>query len=271
MAGRVKDTRTLYTGNTDYNTDDAFIRGIMGEIYTAEAVVVIDVLENNGHDGPPGFVNVLPLVSQIDAYNNIIESVKLFRLPYYRYQAGAAAIVVDPKPGDIGIAVYMKRDSSDISVEQTEPIKPNTFRSFDQSDGFYIGGFYNKAPSVFIELDDDGTIDITSTSSVTINTQNAIINCNTANVEASSSATISSPQTTITGNQATINAQTRINGNLFIAGGITWTGNAQGEGGTANFIGTINATNDVTANGISLNSHVHGGVESGSSTTEAPQ
>lgn len=35
--------------------------------------------------------------------------------------------------------------------------------------------------------------------------------------------------------------------------------------------GDIHATGDVTANGISLKNHVHGGVQSGGSTTGAPQ
>lgn len=41
--------------------------------------------------------------------------------------------------------------------------------------------------------------------------------------------------------------------------------------GDMNVDGTIDATNDVTSNGISLVNHVHGGVSSGSSTTAPPQ
>ncbi len=35
--------------------------------------------------------------------------------------------------------------------------------------------------------------------------------------------------------------------------------------------GTIVATGDVTANGISLDNHVHGGVQAGNSLTTAPE
>ena len=35
--------------------------------------------------------------------------------------------------------------------------------------------------------------------------------------------------------------------------------------------GSMNATDDVTASGISLNSHVHGGVQAGESDTSGPK
>jgi len=47
-------------------------------------------------------------------------------------------------------------------------------------------------------------------------------------------------------------------------------GNVQVQG-DVNVTGTISATGDVKAGSISLNSHVHSGVESGSSNTGAPQ
>lgn len=279
MAARVKDTRTIYSGNSDYNMNSAFIRNMIGEIYTAEPVVVVAVYENSGSEGPPGFVNVLPLVSQYDAYNEVIEGVRLNRLPYFRLQAGAAAIVLDPKVGDIGIAVYMKRDSSDISVGQTEPIKPNTFRAFDQSDGFFIGGFYNRQPTVFVELDEAGSINITAPDRVVVNTDSATINSNTATVnaetaliDATQSATIKSPQTTIESAQTVITGQLQVGGNVSIGGGITWEGEATGVSGPARFNGGItNTGGSITTNGITVETHVHGGVQSGGSNTEGPQ
>lgn len=41
--------------------------------------------------------------------------------------------------------------------------------------------------------------------------------------------------------------------------------------GDVTITGTVTVTEDVTASGISLVEHVHGGVQGGSSTTEAPQ
>ena len=64
----------------------------------------------------------------------------------------------------------------------------------------------------------------------------------------------------------TINADVRINGSL------TWTGTAQGDGGPARFSGGLtNSGGQVESNNISLDSHVHTGVEPGSGTSGGPQ
>ena len=58
-------------------------------------------------------------------------------------------------------------------------------------------------------------------------------------------------------------AQITINGQVTVTGDITQTGNYAMTGG-------LNATDDVTASGVSLNSHTHGGVKSGGSSTSQP-
>lgn len=61
-------------------------------------------------------------------------------------------------------------------------------------------------------------------------------------------------------------------GDVVIDGGITWKGDAQGDGGPATFAGGLeNAGGDITSDGISLETHVHGGVTTGAGTTGAPQ
>ena len=77
------------------------------------------------------------------------------------------------------------------------------------ANGFYIGGFLNQAPSVSIELTQDGTINI---------------------------------------NASTVN----ISGSVTVGG-------------------TITAGGDVVGGGISLDNHVHGGVETGGGNTSTPQ
>ena len=77
------------------------------------------------------------------------------------------------------------------------------------------------------------------------------VNCTTATIHASKSVTIDAPDTFFTGN---ITVQGLINGQ----GGFTVTG---GGGVVANcniqLNGSMAATGDVTASGISLNSHTH--------------
>ena len=64
-----------------------------------------------------------------------------------------------------------------------------------------------------------------------------------------------------------------INGDVLINGSLTWTGTAQGKNGArARFSGGWeNVGGSVTSNGITLESHVHGGVEPGGGTTGGPR
>lgn len=61
-----------------------------------------------------------------------------------------------------------------------------------------------------------------------------------------------------------INGDMEINGNLTVTGTIA-AGNFTGLGG-----GALTSTADIISNGISLQTHVHGGVESGGSSTGKP-
>jgi phage baseplate assembly protein gpV len=66
--------------------------------------------------------------------------------------------------------------------------------------------------------------------------------------------------------------ETTLSGHLTVQGGITVSGGG-GSSMTGDFTlnGSMNATNDVTASGISLNSHVHGGITAGGSDTSTPK
>jgi hypothetical protein len=115
------------------------------------------------------YVDVLPLVTQIDGFGNAVEPTTLFHLPYMRYHAGVAAVILDPVPGDIGLAVFAQKDCSNVKTGTTAPQPPASFRENSMANGFYIGGFLNKDPSTFIELKQSGEIIITAPSGLTFN------------------------------------------------------------------------------------------------------
>lgn len=80
--------------------------------------------------------------------------------------------------------------------------------------------------------------------------------------------TSNAPETTCTGNlkvekNLIVNGMASLNAGMAVKGG--------DGGATATINGTLNATGDVTASGISLRSHRHGGVQSGGDSTGAPQ
>lgn len=167
--GEYRSNREITSGNSALNAFSFFVENILKkQINTAIPVKVVAV-ETQGSSGAAGYVDVMPLINQRDASNKAIDTVTIFHLPYYRYQGGVAAVVVDPVAGDVGLAIFAQQDCSNLKQSENITVTPGSFRAFSMSDGFYIGGFLNKTPQVFIEIKQDKTVAITASSGVTIN------------------------------------------------------------------------------------------------------
>lgn len=149
----VKGQNKPNTGSSEYNSLQFMMQQAMrGQIHTAIPVQVQAV------DGL--FVDVLPLVSQVDGFGEAVAPTTLYHLPVFRYHAGVCAVILDPVVGDKGLAIFCQADSSLVSKDTSEPQQPASFRRFSMSDGFYLGGFHNVDPSVYIELNQNGIINI---------------------------------------------------------------------------------------------------------------
>ena len=98
-------------------------------------------------------------------------------------------------------------------------MRPATFRVFDMSDGFFIGGFWGATPSTYIEINDN---------------------------------------------------KVEIKADVHIIGKVTTTDTITADKDIITKT-DVKATGDVTGKGVSLSSHVHGGVSAGNSTTGVPQ
>ena len=221
-------------------------------VNTADAVIVRAV-HAGGPTADTGYVDVQPLVRYLDAWNNTVETVTHFRLPYSRIQGGIAALVIDPVPGDIGLAVYTKADSSLVEPGRTDTVQPGSFRTFSRADGFYIGGFLNQAPEIWLELNQDKEAVLHAPQKVTIETKDCVINSETFTVNASKKAGIYAPSWdfgNLGGNSSPASANMRLN--------INQTGSHVSSG-------------DQIAGGVSQMHHVHRGVQSGSGATGEPQ
>ena len=167
--GAVKGNKRLTSGSSEFNAMEFLIRNtILGLVNTAIPVIVTAV-DAGGAGAATGYVTVKPLVCQVDGFGETLDPAELFRVPYARVQGGIAALVIDPVPGDIGLAVFAKSDCSGVAQMQSKPVQPGSFRKFSMSDGFYLGGFLNRAPSVYIEVKQDQSIVITASGGVTVN------------------------------------------------------------------------------------------------------
>nr|DAI60715.1 MAG TPA: baseplate protein [Caudoviricetes sp.] len=203
----LKGNNDIYSKASNFNGLQFLINNSKKEIATALPVKVVGVQKG---EGVVGYVDVLPLVTLVSASDEVVEPVNLYHLPYSRIQGGKAALIIDPVEGDKGLAVFAQSDCSTVTAETTEPQQPGSKRTHSQSDGFYIGGFLNQAPTCFLELKQDNTAVLHATGGI------------------------------------------QIDGNI-------------------NVNGSIKTTGDVVAGSISLQGHVHNGVETGGGTTGKPQ
>ena len=100
-------------GAGDFGAISFLIRQILSRFNTATLVKVVSCT-NAGGVSPVGMVDVQPLINQMDGAGNGIDQGVLHNLPYLRIQGGSNAIIIEPQPGDIGIAVFASRDISKV-------------------------------------------------------------------------------------------------------------------------------------------------------------
>ncbi len=145
----------LHTRSSDTNALQFLFQQLMSGKWTATLVRVIAVT-NTGAVVPVGFVDVNPMVHQIDGDGtNVTPHGVISDIPYFRYQGGLNAIILDPEVGDIGIMVCASRDISAVKASKA-PNVPGSFRTFDPADGLYIGGFLNAVPTQYVRFSTDG-------------------------------------------------------------------------------------------------------------------
>jgi Phage protein Gp138 N-terminal domain/GpV Apex motif len=209
---------------------------IARELNNVNTVTLGKVLKctNNGALSLVGYVDIQPMVNQMDSKDQGLAQPILYNVPYLRIQGGANAVIIDPKAGDIGICLFTSRDISSIKNTRKQG-NPASLRTFSLSDGLYLGGILNAQPDQYVRFSDSG-IELVSPTKVTITAPSAVIN-----------------------------GPTTINGNTIINGTFSQSG-----GGASTMSGTLATTGNITAGGISLQTHKHTGVTTGGGQTGNP-
>lgn len=247
MAEVVKGQQDYNTDASVYNANEFQIQQALRKINTAEPVRVTSV--SAGGVGKAGTVSVQPIVNLVTGNGDGMEQSPLYSLPYVRIQGGENALIVDPKPGDIGLAVYAMRDTESMKQGDGSACNPGSARCYSKGDGFYIGGFLNQTPKRYIMVDDEGiTMDDGAGGKIELKSGKLTITAPAGIETTSPSEQHHTPSLT------------------FGDGGATATMNAN-----LNINGSVTSTGDQVAGGISQTGHVHTGVMSGDSTTGRPQ
>ncbi|OYV51633.1 MAG: hypothetical protein B7X10_00580 [Burkholderiales bacterium 21-58-4] len=167
----------------EFNAMSFIVRQILNKANTATLVRVVSCT-NSGGVSPVGYVSVQPLVNQVDGLGNAVPHGTINNLPYLRVQGGTNAIIIDPQPNDIGIAIFADRDISTVKASK-KASNPASGRRFDYADGLYVGGVLNGSPVQYLQFSASG-IDVTSPTAVNINAP-------IANVTATTSAAVTAP------------------------------------------------------------------------------
>lgn len=226
------------SGGSPYNEQLFLIRQVLAEISTAKLVQVLAVT-NAGDLSPVGFVDVQPLVNQTDGDDNAVPHGTVHNLPYFRLQGGTDAVIIDPKVGDIGIAVIADRDISAVKSTKAQA-NPGSKRKFDAADGLYIGGVLNGVPQQYVRFSAAG-IGITSPTKITLTSP-------LVEVDASTSFTVNSPQS-------------GFSGTVIVQGLLSWLGGMTGSiasGVASTITGAVAFIGTITSNGHAIDStHQH--------------
>lgn len=143
----------------DVNAQQFFLQSILSRVQTVTLVEIVSCT-NSGGLSPVGFVDVRPLVHQMDGAGNAMPHTTVFHIPYFRLQGGANAVIIDPNVGDIGICVFASRDISKVKNTKKAAL-PGSHRTFSYSDGLYLGGVLNGTPSQFIRFSASGIETVT--------------------------------------------------------------------------------------------------------------
>jgi hypothetical protein len=179
-----------------YNNLRFVVEQALANVQTATIVKVIACSNDSGLS-QVGTVDVQILANQvsISAGGQMVGTphLTMYGLPYLRVQGGANAIIIDPQPGDIGIAVFASRDITNVKSTKAQA-NPGSFRTHDFSDGMYIGGLLNGVPTQYIKFSDTG-IEIVSPN-------NLRMTVGSASVEIMESGEVSITAPTLTANIA---------------------------------------------------------------------
>ncbi|QHJ85666.1 MAG: hypothetical protein [Caudoviricetes sp.] len=216
-----------------YTAIENQIKRAQSNIYTALPAKVINF---NGHT-----VSCQIMINRIIANGQEITIPPLVDVPAQFPHAGGFCITVPIKAGDEGLVVFSSRciDGWYISGQQSKPLDN---RINDLSDGFFIVGcnsvpnkipdFYHNGASM---QTDDGSTHIRLTKG-TIYIKGNIIH----------------------------------EGSTEQLGNYNQVGSYNQTGGNTISSGTLKAENVITNKGVSLNTHVHNGVQKGNNNTGAP-
>jgi len=163
--------QSLSAATSEVNAQAHLFQSLASRMATATVGLVKAVTP--GGTGGASFVDIQPMVSQVDGAGNAVPHGTIHNVPVFRLQSGGNAVILDPAVGDIGIVVFAMRDISVVKTSRA-PSQPGSARRYDMADALYIGGVLNGGATQFVQFVSGGGINITATGPVNITTSGAV-------------------------------------------------------------------------------------------------
>lgn len=151
---------------SEWNRMQFAIRAVLNQTVTA-TIVQVKAVGN-------GTVDVQPTVAQVDGAGNAVPHGTIHGLPVWALQGGTSGVIITPAVGDLGLAIFAHTDISNVKRAK-KPTTPGSARRYDWSDGIYLGGVLNAAPTQYVRLNVAG-IAITSPTAITLDAPSVKIN-----------------------------------------------------------------------------------------------
>lgn len=183
----IKGAQTPNSISSDYNAQMFVIMQALTRVRTSQ-LVRVEAVTNSGGLEAVGFVDVVPMVHQLDGDNQPVPHGVIYGIPYIRVQGGTNAVIIDPQKGDIGLCVFADRDISTVKATK-DAAPPGSARVFSMADGLYVGGVLNGVPTQYVRFTEDGvevvspskirlvapTVEIAASTGVQIDTPNVAV------------------------------------------------------------------------------------------------
>lgn len=141
---------------SDFNSKSFLVSQMMRLISTA-TIVRVEKITNTGDVSAVGTMDVTPLVNMLDGRGVAYKHGTIKSIIYSRLQGGKNAVILDPKVGDLGVAVFADRDTSSVRKNKKQS-NPGSGRRFDMADGIWVMTVLGDAPTSYIQFTDDGKI-----------------------------------------------------------------------------------------------------------------
>jgi hypothetical protein len=127
-----------------------------------------------GTVGPIGFVDVQPLVNQLDPSDQATPHAPVYGVCYYRNQTANGAFINDPAIGDIGKLVASDRDVSVVKATGAQA-SPGSRRKFAKEDGTFFPCVIAGAPTQWFAWLDKGFNITDAFGNTIIGTENGVL------------------------------------------------------------------------------------------------